>query len=83
MKTEVYEPKVATPKSSSEDKLGSSNQEFDKKEMMKRVQAAGTPSAAHKALDVLAGNWKAEVKCFMNPDGPANVSQGTSKSTWI
>jgi len=54
-----------------------------KQEMMKKMQEAGAPGPAHKALDVLVGNWQAEVKCWMDPDGPPNVSQGTAKATWI
>jgi len=86
MKTDVYEEKVATSKSSSqrgEEKFGSSKPELDKEEMMKKALAAGTPGAAHKALDAFTGNWKAEVKCFMDADGPANVTQGTAKVSWI
>jgi hypothetical protein len=86
MKTDVYEEKVATSKPSpqrSEDKFGSSKPDLNKEEMMKKVQAAGTPGAGHKALNAFAGNWKAEVKCFMNPDGPADVSHATSKGSWI
>ena len=62
---------------------GSLKPSFDKEEMMKKVQAAGTPGAAHKALDALAGNWKAEVKCWMEPDGPGAVSHATTKANWI
>jgi hypothetical protein len=86
MKTEVYEEKVANAKSGSQrggNKSVSSKPDLDNEEMMKRVQQAGAPGAGHKALDALGGNWKAEVKCFMNPDGPANVSHGTSKTSWI
>ena len=50
--------------------------------MKKKMEAAGTPGPAHKALGAFVGNWKAEVKCWCDPDGPANVSQGTSKASW-
>src|ERR1700742_4689195 len=86
MKTDVYEEKAAGSKSNSQqtaNKSSSSKAEPNKEEMMKKVQEAGTPGAEHKALDVFVGDWKAEVKCFMNPDGPANVSHGTSKTKWI
>lgn len=56
--------------------------EADKQEMQKRMEAAGAPGPAHKALDALAGNWKAEVKCWMEPDGPPNISQGTATAKW-
>jgi hypothetical protein len=86
MKTDVYEERAGTAESSSrqgEHKFGSLRQDLNKEEMMKKVQAAGTPGAAHKALNAFAGNWKAEVKWFMNPDGPANISHATSKASWI
>ncbi len=55
----------------------------EKQEMQKKAEAAGTPGPAHKALDALVGNWKAEVKCWMDPASPPNVSQGTAKTGWI
>jgi len=55
----------------------------DKEEMMKRMQAAGAPGPGHQALEAFVGNWKAEVTCWMEPDGPPNKSQGTSKTQWI
>ncbi len=66
-----------------ENKSGSDKSPMDKQEMMKKMQAAGTPGAAHKALDVLVGNWKAEVKCWYEPGGAPQVSQGTAKAKWI
>ena len=56
--------------------------EADKQEMQKKVEAAATPGPAHKALDALVGNWKAEVKCWMEPGGAPKVSQGTAKASW-
>lgn len=64
-------------------KPGAELSEADKKEMQKKVEAAATPGPAHKALDALVGNWKAEVKCWMEPGGTANTSQGTAKTSWI
>ncbi len=52
-------------------------------EAMKKMEAAGTPGPAHKALEPLIGNWKAEVKCWKDGAGEAHVSQGTAKTTWI
>jgi hypothetical protein len=52
-------------------------------EMMKRMEAAGTPGAAHQALEPLVGEWNAEVKTWMAPDAPPSVTKGTAKSTWI
>ena len=47
-------------------------------EMMKKAEAAGTPGAAHKALEPLVGNWTAEVKSWMTPGAPPTVSQATA-----
>jgi hypothetical protein len=52
-------------------------------EMMKKMEAAGTPGAAHKALDPLVGDWEAEVKMWMAPDAPPTVTKATAKSTWV
>lgn len=66
-----------------EAKSGSGKSDADKAEMMKKMEAAGTPGPAHKALGAFVGDWKAEVQCWCEPDGPPNVSQGTSKASWI
>jgi hypothetical protein len=52
-------------------------------EMMKKIEATGTPGPAHKALDPLVGDWNAEVKMFMDPSAPPSVTKATAKSTWI
>lgn len=52
-------------------------------EMMKKVEAAGAPGAAHKALAPLAGEWTVEVKSWMTPGAPPMVTKGTAKATWI
>ena len=81
MKTDVYEEKPqAQPKSDSRQNASKQNQPADKQEMMKKVEAAGTPGPSHKALQALTGNWKAEVKCWMDPAAPAEVSPGTAKA---
>ena len=54
----------------------------DKEEMMKKMEAAGTPGPAHKALEAFVGNWKAEAKCYIEPGSAPQVSQATAKSTW-
>ena len=64
-------------------KSGSGKSDADKAEMMKKMEAAGTPGPAHKALAAFVGDWKAEVKTWCEPDGPPNVSQGTAKVSWI
>ena len=66
-----------------ENKSGSGKSDADKKEMQKKMEAAGTPGPAHKALDALAGNWKVEAKCWMEQGGSPTVSQGTAKISSI
>jgi hypothetical protein len=70
MKTETYEER------------GEAKASIDKDEMMQKMQAAGTPGPEHKALDAFKGNWKAEVKCWMEPGSSPSVSQATSKVNW-
>jgi len=65
-----------------ENKSGSGRSDAEKQEMQKKMEAAGTPGPAHKALEAFVGNWKAEVKCWMEPGGSPNVSQGTAKTSW-
>jgi len=52
-------------------------------EMMKKCEEAGTPGAAHKALEALVGNWQTEAKCWMPGSDTPNVSKGNEKSDWI
>ena len=66
-----------------EAKSHSGKSDADKAEMMKKMEAAGTPGPAHKALEAFVGNWQAEVKTWCEPDGPPNVSHGTAKAGWI
>jgi hypothetical protein len=66
-----------------EDKSASQKPDPQMEEMMKKAEAAGTPGAAHKALEPLVGNWAAEVKCWMAPDAPPTVSKATAKATWV
>jgi len=73
MKTDVYDEKGTAQSHAG------NNQE----EMMRKVEAAGTPGPAHKALQPLVGNWKAEVKCWMDPAGSPEVTQGTAKANWV
>lgn len=82
MKHEVEEI-GATVRPRTGDKFGAGISDAEKQEMQKKMEAAGTPGPAHKALEVFVGNWKAEVKCWMDPSGPPNVSQGTAKTSWI
>jgi hypothetical protein len=52
-------------------------------EMMKKIEAAGSPGATHKALEPLVGEWTAEVKAWMAPDAPPTVTKGTAKAEWV
>lgn len=54
----------------------------EQQEMLKKMEAAGTPGPAHKALDAFVGNWKAEVKCWGEEGGQPEVSQATAKTSW-
>src|SRR5215831_10809865 len=54
----------------------------EKQAMQQKMEAAGKPGPAHKALEAFVGNWKAEVKCWMDPDGPPQITQGTAKTSW-
>src|SRR4029450_2305674 len=58
------------------DKSFSGKPPADQDEIRKKVEAAATPGPAHKALEALIGDWKAEVKCWMEPGQPPHVSQG-------
>jgi len=86
MKKDVYEEGAGTAtahRSRGASDSRSSRPSPDREEMIKRAQAAGTPGPAHEALAAFEGNWKAEVKCWMEPGGEPNVSQATSKAHWI
>lgn len=78
MKHEVDEIGSATTRGRTEGKMS----DTEKQEMQKKMEAAGTPGPAHKALDALVGNWKADVTCWMEPGGPPNVSQGAATTKW-
>ena len=65
-----------------QDKSASKKLDPKMEEMMKKAEAAGTPGAAHKALEPLVGDWTAEVKCWMAPDAPPMESKGTAKASW-
>jgi hypothetical protein len=56
--------------------------EIDPQEMMRKMEEAGTPGAAHQALEALVGNWQAEVKCWHEPNGQPQVSHGTAEAKW-
>src|SRR5262245_59649366 len=83
MKHDVYEPGSVASRARTEDKAASRPSDAEKQEMMKKMEAAGTPGPAHKALDALVGNWKCEVKCWHEPGGQPSVSQATARASWI
>ena len=82
MKHEVAEKGGTAVQEKPKAKSGAGKSDAEKQEMQKKMEAAGKPGPAHKALDALAGNWKAEVKCWMEPGGEPHASQGTAKATW-
>ena len=84
MKTDVYdeEASTSTVRPRGRDKSGSAKPQADQEEMMKKVEAAGKPGPAHQALEALEGDWKAEVKCWMEPGGSPEVSQATANARW-
>lgn len=51
--------------------------------MKEKAEAAGRPGPAHKVLNALVGHWKAEVKCWFDPDAPPKVSHATATGAWI
>src|SRR5690348_13052907 len=65
-----------------ENKSGSGKSQAERQEMMKKMEAAGTPGPGHQALEAFVGDWKAEVKCF-HEGGAPEISQGTERSRWI
>jgi len=79
MKQDVYDTGSIADRTRTENKPSNS----DKEAMMKKMEEAGTPGPAHKALEHFVGNWKAEVKCWHEPGGGPQVSQGTAKAHWI
>ncbi|HEX5221969.1 MAG TPA: DUF1579 domain-containing protein [Verrucomicrobiae bacterium] len=81
MKTDVYEKAAATTTnrpSASKPVAAHPKQQ----EIMKKVAAAGRPGPAHQALNDLVGDWKAEVKCWMQPGSPPEVTEGAAQARW-
>jgi hypothetical protein len=83
MKHEAYDTGAVASRTRADDKAGSRPSDAEKRQMMEKMEAAGTPGPAHKALEHFVGNWKAEVKCWHEPGGAPEVSQGTAKARWI
>lgn len=70
-----------------EDKRGASDKDKapapDEAEMMKRWEEAATPSAAHKVLDPLVGEWNVATKFWTAADQPPIENKGTVTTKWI
>jgi len=82
MKPDVNDTGSTAVLEQAEDKSGTGKSDAERQEMMKKMEVAGTPGPAHKALDALVGNWKAEVKCWCEPSGAPQVSQAMAKASW-
>jgi hypothetical protein len=82
MKQDVYDTGSIAGRTRAEDQSAGRPSDADKQEMMKKMEAAGTPGPGHKALEHFVGNWKAEVKCWHDPSGQPQVSRGTAKASW-
>ncbi|MBP9854189.1 MAG: DUF1579 domain-containing protein [Candidatus Omnitrophica bacterium] len=54
----------------------------EQKELQDRMQEYSTPNKNHDVLKALTGNWKADVKIWMNPSGPQEF-EGISKTQMI
>ena len=80
MKTDVYDKEATTTNRPSGSKPVAAHP--NQQEIMKKVEAAGRPGPAHQALNDLVGDWKAEVKCWMQPGSPPEVTQGTAQARW-
>lgn len=53
------------------------------KAMMAKFEELARPGPQHKALDALAGNWKADVKSWMEPGKAPETSTGSESSKWL
>ena len=82
MKQDVYDSGAIADRTRADNKAGAQSSGADKQEIMKKMEAAGTPGPGHKALEQFVGNWKADVKCWHEPGGQPQVSQGSAKTKW-
>jgi hypothetical protein len=82
MKNDVYGTNTVADRPRSQARTPSSTPEIDPQEMMRKMEAAGTPGPAHKALEAFEGNWKAEVKCWHGPGAEPQISHGTAEVKW-
>ena len=84
MKHDVYDQESSTgvERNPGSGKAGSPKSGSEQEQMMKRMEAAGKPGPQHKALGALVGEWKAEVRCWMDAGQPPKVSQAKSSINW-
>ena len=86
MKQDVYDQGAGATTArhpGAETRSGTPPTDAEKQEMMKKAEAAGKPGPGHKAMEHFAGNWRCEVKCWMDPNGQPQQSQATAKTAWI
>jgi hypothetical protein len=83
MKHDVYDSGTAGTATANRGRMDAPASAADKQEMIKKVEQAGQPGPGHKNLEHFVGNWKCDVKCWMDPNSPPQQSQGTCKASWI
>lgn len=81
MKADVYE-KGAADRRRFGDKSVSWKPGAAQDDVMQKEEAAGTPGPGHVALDALVGDWKAEVKCWMESGRSPEVTQARANTSW-
>ncbi|MHC4696662.1 MAG: DUF1579 family protein [Planctomycetota bacterium] len=80
-KVASQEPKSAPPPQSREADDNESQSDADAQ--VESFARYAMPSAHHKILDRMVGDWKLKVKYRMSPDTPIVESEGTCRRTWI
>jgi hypothetical protein len=83
MKQDVYDNESATATAARRPQDRQAPSDADKREMMRKAEAASAPGPGHKALEHYVGSWKCDVKCWMDPAGQPEQSQATAEVRWI
>ena len=83
MKHDVYDSGAGGTATATRGRTDAPKAGGDKQEMMKKAEQAGKPGPGHKHLEQFVGTWKCDVKCWMDPNGQPEQSQGTSRTSWI
>ena len=65
-----------------ETRFSSWRSEVATRDFQKKLEVAGRPGPAHQVFESLAGNWRAEVRCWIEPDGPPEMSLGSARIFW-